>query len=83
LPKTLAEPELRRLARLGAIARLKEIEAEAAAIRAAFPGLGGRTRAARTPAAGKRARPKRQMSQEAREAARKRMQEYWARKKSR
>ncbi len=81
MPTTLAASELQRLARLGAIARLKEIEEEATAIRRAFPGLGGGAKPAtasrRTPA-----RRKRQVSPEAREAARKRMQDYWARKKS-
>jgi hypothetical protein len=82
LPKqTLAEAELRQLARLGAVARLKEIEAEAAAIRSAFPGLvGAQPAKPRTPA--KPTRRRRPMSAAAREAARTRMHEYWARKKA-
>ena len=81
MPTTLAAAELQRLARLGAIARLKEIEAEATAIRRAFPGLrgGGKPATARERMP---ARRKRQVSPEAREAARKRMQDYWARRKS-
>ncbi len=84
MPKqTLADGELHRLARLGAVARLKEIEAEAAAIRRAFPGLAGihpdrgKERAPEKPA-----RRKRHMSPAAREAARQRMQDYWARRKA-
>jgi hypothetical protein len=82
LPKTLAEAQLHRLARLGAIARLKEIEEEAAAIRGAFPGLGGTVPSPKGRAPEKRARRKRHMSPAAREAARKRMVDYWAKKKS-
>lgn len=82
MPKqTLAGAELHRLARLGAMARLKEIEAEAATIRGAFPGL-GRAQPAKKGAPEKPARRKRHMSPAAREAARQRMHDYWARKKA-
>lgn len=82
MPKTLAEGELHRLARLGAITRLKEIEEEAAAIRSAFPGLAATAQPTDDRAPARRTRRKRQVSPEAREAARKRMLDYWAKRKS-
>ncbi len=81
---TLDQQELRRLARLGAIARLKQLEEEAAAIRKMFPGLKvdkGAAPAAAPSAA--KARPRRRkMSAEARKAAAERMRAYWAKRKA-
>ncbi len=76
--------QLRRLARLGAVARLEQIRDEEAAIRAEFPELFGRGRRDEAPVSGKgaagatarRRRPK--MSAQARKAVSERMRKYWA-----
>jgi len=78
----LNQDQLRRLARLGAKARLDEIRQEEAAIRAAFPDLFGRGRrsasgAEASPTAGRRRR-RRSMSAAARKAVSERMRKYWA-----
>jgi hypothetical protein len=75
--------QLRRLARLGAVARLEQLRMEEAAIRAEFPELFGRGRvAAPAPAkAGGRsaaARQRRPMSAKARKAVSRRMRKFWA-----
>jgi hypothetical protein len=79
--------QLRRLARLGAVARLEQLREEEAAIRAEFPELFGRGRqsprqtAAESPdrAAGRRRRRRRRkMSAAARKAVSERMRKYWA-----
>jgi hypothetical protein len=79
--KTLDQHELHRLARLGAVARLKELETEAAAIRRAFPGVKTAQTVARA-SVGPLAKPKRKkrkkMSAEARKALGDRMKAYWA-----
>jgi hypothetical protein len=81
----LNQDQLRRLARLGATARLEELRQEEAAIRAAFPELFGRGRrtannggaaAASAPAA--RGARKRKMSAANRKAVSERMRKYWA-----
>ena len=72
--------QLRRLARLGAIARLEQLKQEEAAIRAEFPELFGRGRrgaAAEAPSAGG-GRRRRKMSAAARKAVSARMRKYWA-----
>lgn len=74
--------QLRRLARLGAIARLEQLKQEEAAIRAEFPELFGRGRrsavaAADTAKAGRRRR-RRKMSAAGRKAVSERMRKYWA-----
>jgi hypothetical protein len=77
--------QLRRLARLGAIARLEQLQQEEAAIRAEFPELFGRGRrpagggnpAAEAPRGGRRRR-RRRMSAAARKAVSDRMRKYWA-----
>ena len=81
---SLNADQLRRLARLGAIARLEQLRQEEAAIRAEFPELFGRGRqgargggASAAPAAGKGTR-RRKMSAEARKAVSERMRKYWA-----
>jgi len=84
----LNRDQLRRLARLGAIARLEQLRLEEAAIRGEFPELFGRGRresraaAASAPAAGKGRRRRRRrrssMSAAARKAVSKRMRKYWA-----
>lgn len=78
--------QLRRLARLGAVARLEQLRQEEVAIRAEFPELFGRGRrragngpaTPATPAAAKTRAPRRKMSAEARKAASERMRKYWA-----
>lgn len=87
----LTPQELKRLARLGAEARLEELQQEAAAIRAAFPDLFGAARGARrgrksrataapgAPAkAGRKTRRRSKMSAAARKAVSERMRKYWA-----
>jgi hypothetical protein len=79
----LNQEQLRRLARLGAVARLEQLRQEEAAIRAEFPELFGRGRrdgaAAAAPAAPARARrQRRKMSAEGRKAVSERMRKYWA-----
>ena len=82
----LNRDQLRRLARLGAIARLEQLHQEEAAIRGEFPELFGRGRregraaAASVPAAGKgrRRRRRSRMSADARKAVSERMRKYWA-----
>jgi hypothetical protein len=77
--------QLRRLARLGAIARLEQLRQEEADIRAEFPelfgqgrrGAGGANGAARK-AAGSRRGTRRKMSAAARKAVSERMRKYWA-----
>jgi hypothetical protein len=72
--------QLRRLARLGAIARLEQLKQEEAAIRAEFPELFGRGRrsaVADAPKPGRR-RGRRKMSSAARKAVSERMRKYWA-----
>jgi len=76
----LSREELRRLARLGARARLEELRREEGAIRAAFPELFGRAARAtdhRRGAPGRRRRT-RNMSAAARKAVSDRMKKYWA-----
>ena len=74
----LSRDELQRLARLGAKARLEELQREQTAIRQAFPEL-FRGSAGR-PAAGakRRRRRSRNMSAAARKAVSIRMKKYWA-----
>jgi hypothetical protein len=77
----LNQEQLRRLARLGAMARLEQLRQEEAAIRAEFPELFGRGRRAQTDtAAAPRARRRRRrpMSPAARKAVSERMRKYWA-----
>jgi CDP-diacylglycerol pyrophosphatase len=77
----LSSEDLRRLARLGAKARLEELRNEEAAIRRAFPelsgGLSGRqATGSRVGRSSKRSRNA--MSAAARRAVSKRMKRYWA-----
>ena len=80
LVANLNTEQLRRLARLGAIARLEQLKQEEAAIRAEFPELFGRGRRATTEAdtAKPARRRRRKMSSEARKAVSERMRKYWA-----
>ena len=81
LVANLNTEQLRRLARLGAIARLEQLKQEEAAIRAEFPELFGRGRrgaaAVEAPRAGGRRRRKK-MSAAGRKAVSDRMRKYWA-----
>ena len=89
---TLNQEQLRRLARLGAVARLEQLRQEETAIRTEFPELFGRGRgqdgAAAAPAKPAKAttgrprkRRRRRMSAEARQAAADRMRKYWAQRR--
>jgi hypothetical protein len=77
----LNQEQLRRLARLGAMARLEQLRHEEAAIRGEFPELFGRGRRAQ-PGDGQvtsgRRRRRRSMSAAARRAVSVRMRKYWA-----
>jgi hypothetical protein len=80
LVANLNTEQLRRLARLGAIARLEQLKQEEAAIRAEFPELFGRGRrsaAVDVPKAGGKRR-RRKMTEAARKAVSVRMRKYWA-----
>jgi len=83
----LKTEQLRRLARLGAIARLEQLQQEEAAIRAEFPELFGRGRrgvsrgnssADTADDRDDRPRGRRRMSAAARRAVSQRMRKYWA-----
>ena len=77
----LNQEQLRRLARLGAVARLEQLKEEEAAIRAEFPELfGGRRgngRAAKGPATRKRSRRPAMTAAQRKEVS-ERMRKYWA-----
>jgi hypothetical protein len=80
MPVTLNRRELHRLARVGAQARLEQLERERALILKAFPGLEAGMPAsfpART-APGARKRRRRGMSAAQRKAVSVRMRKYWA-----
>jgi len=73
--------QLRRLARLGAIARLEQLKQEEAAIRAEFPELFGRGRRDAVPESAKpakRRRRRKKMSPAQKKAVSERMRKYWA-----
>jgi hypothetical protein len=88
----LTNEELKRLARLGALARLKQLEEERRTILRAFPGLIAET-GHQAPTAGrqsgedapgapkKKARKRRKMTAAEKRAASERMLKYWAAKK--
>jgi hypothetical protein len=77
---SLNQEQLRRLARLGAVARLEQLRQEEAAIRAEFPELFGRGRRENGAVAAAPAHrtTRRKMSAEARKAVSERMRKYWA-----
>jgi hypothetical protein len=82
--KTLDSHDLYRLARIGAVARLQELEAEAAAIRKTFPGVTEAKSSATAklaPATAAKPRKRKKMSAEARKAIGDRMKAYWAAKR--
>jgi hypothetical protein len=74
----LNQEQLRRLAQLGAKARLDELREEEAAIRAAFPDLFGRGRQGARASASAAPRRRRRMSAANRKAVSQRMRKYWA-----
>lgn len=76
----LSQEQLRRLARLGAMARLEQLRAEEAAIRSEFPELFGRGRREQVGNGEARAstRGRKPMSASARKAVSERMRKYWA-----
>jgi len=77
---SLNTEQLRRLARLGAIARLEQLKQEETAIRSEFPELFGRGRRAAPEAAkvAKRRPRRRKMSRAEKKAVSERMRKYWA-----
>ncbi len=88
MAKELSKDVLNRLARLGAQARLDELEAERRAILKAFPDLSGgrKAGAVKEPPApatkrAKKVRKTRNVSVAARKAASERMKQYWAARK--
>ena len=77
----LNQEQLRRLARLGAMARLEQLRQEEAAIRGEFPELFGRGRQVQArdgQVRPGRRRRRRAMSAAARKAVSVRMRKYWA-----
>ena len=75
----LNNEQLRRLARLGAMARLEQLRQEEAAIRSEFPELFGRGRRAEAVAgAPVRRRKRKAMSPAQKKAVSERMRKYWA-----
>ena len=81
---TLTDRQLHDLARLGAIARLKELDEEAAGLRKMFPGLKNVQEAVPDfvePAPKAKPRKRKQRSLASRQAARVRMKLYWAKKR--
>jgi hypothetical protein len=77
----LSQEQLRRLARLGAMARLDQLRQEEAGIRGEFPELFGRGRQASASdgqASAARRQRRRGMSAAARKAVSVRMRRYWA-----
>lgn len=75
----LNQDQLRRLARLGAVARLEQLREEEAAIRAEFPELfGGRRGTGETKSTGGRKRRRKAMSAAQRKEVSERMRKYWA-----
>ena len=76
----LNQDQLRRLARLGAVARLEQLREEEAAIRAEFPELfGGRRGNTQVKgASGRKRRRRKAMSAAQRKDVSERMRKYWA-----
>ena len=77
----LSQEQLRRLARLGAMARLEQLRQEEAGIRSEFPELFGRGRPRNDAAVSKpavRRRRRAPMTPAARKAVSERMRKYWA-----
>ena len=80
---TLSNEQLRELARYGAEARIRELEAEIAAIRAAFRGGGGGVPSPFSRRAQKAGTSKRRgMSVAQKAEVSKRMKAYWAKKRA-
>ena len=75
----LNQDQLRRLARLGAVARLEQLREEEAAIRSEFPELfGGRRGNSEAKSGGARKRRRKAMSPAQRKEVSERMRKYWA-----
>jgi hypothetical protein len=74
----LKREQLQKLARMGARARLEELQREEAAIRRAFPDLSGTGRASTTGRRSNRSSGRRPMSAANRKAVSERMKRYWA-----
>lgn len=90
MAKTLSNDELRRLARLGAAARLRELDEERRAILRAFPGVAAQAgrqdgadgaRVAEPAGEAPKKRKRRPMTAAQKRAASERMIKYWAEKK--
>ena len=79
----LNQEQLRRLARLGAVARLEQLREEEAAIRAEFPELfGGRRGNGRVREASSKKRRRPAMSAAQRNEVSERMRKYWAERRT-
>jgi hypothetical protein len=74
----LKREQMQKLARMGARARLEELQREEAAIRRAFPDLSGGRRASTTGRRSNRSSGRRPMSAANRKAVSDRMKRYWA-----
>lgn len=74
----LSKDQLRRLAAMGAQARLEELRGEEAAIRQAFPELGRKASSGAVTEAAPPAAKRSRMSPAARRAVSERMKRYWA-----
>jgi len=87
MAKELTQVELKRLARLGAQARLEQLDAERRAILRAFPGLSlavareGQAGPAAGAAPKKKARKRRKMTAAEKKAVSERMKKFWAARK--
>ena len=83
MAKGLDGQELRRLAQIGAKARLAELESERASLLSVFPGL-RRThlQPETTPTATRRRRRRPKMSAAAKKAVSERMKKYWANRRA-
>jgi hypothetical protein len=86
MAKQLSDDELKRLAKLGAHARLEQLEVERRAILRAFPGLAAAKPAAAearatAQAPSKKTRKRRKMTVAERKASSERMKKIWAARK--
>ena len=78
MANNLTQDQLRRLARLGAVARLDQLRQEEAAIRAEFPELFGRGRKAEAAGRPQASRKRPAMTAAQKKAVSERMRKYWA-----
>ena len=82
MAKGLDSQELRRLAQIGAQARLAELESERASLLSVFPGLRRTHAQPDAPTATRRRRRRSKMSAAAKKAVSERMKKYWANRRA-